>query len=99
MVSASWWMLALLETDGEATYELVADGAQPLVEAISSFHFTFESALVCLSLLILVSIFFDKFGAKLGMPGSIFLFYAGFSFIYWDTTFACLRWKRFVCLS
>ena len=80
MVSASRWMLGLLETDGEATHESVADGGQPLVEAISSFHFTFESALVCLSLLILVSIFFDKFGAKLGIPGSIFLFFCGLFF-------------------
>ena len=40
-------------------------------------HFSFPAALLSLSLLILVSILFEKLGVRLGIPGSIFLFFAG----------------------
>tara|TARA_X000000950_G_scaffold104700_1_gene131992 strand:+ start:798 stop:2207 length:1410 start_codon:yes stop_codon:yes gene_type:complete len=40
-------------------------------------HFSFPAALLSLSLLILFSILFEKLGVRLGIPGSIFLFFAG----------------------
>ena len=80
MAQASSWMLATLETDGEAARQLTEEGIENVVQGIASFHFTFTSALVCLSLLIIVSIIFDKLGAKLGIPGSIFLFFCGLFF-------------------
>lgn len=80
MALASSWMLAALETDGEMTRELTGEGIKDVLQGVTSFHFTFISALVCLSLLIIVSIVFDKLGAKLGIPGSIFLFFCGLFF-------------------
>ena len=80
MTLASSWMLASLETDGEMTRQLTEEGIKDVVQGVASFHFSFISALVCLSLLIVVSIIFDKLGAKLGIPGSIFLFFCGLFF-------------------
>ena len=80
MTLASSWMLASLETDGEMTRQLTEEGIKDVVQGVASFHFSFVSALVCLSLLIVVSIVFDKLGAKLGIPGSIFLFFCGLFF-------------------
>ena len=54
-----------------------AENAAKMVEGLPALHFSFSSALLSLSLLILVSILFEKLGVKLGMPGSIFLFFAG----------------------
>mgnify|MGYP004140096829 CR=1 FL=1 len=73
-------MLAALETDAEMTRQLTGEGIKDVVQGVASFHFTFISALVCLSLLIILSIVFDKFGAKMGIPGSIFLFFCGLFF-------------------
>ena len=80
MAAPSSWMLAALETEVEATNQFSGEGIQDVVQGITSFHFTFTSALVCLSLLIIVSILFDKLGARLGIPGSIFLFFCGLFF-------------------
>ena len=75
MAAASSMMLAALETPGQATNQYSGEGIQGVVQGISSFHITFTAALVCLSLLIIISILFDKLGARLGIPGSIFLFF------------------------
>ena len=66
MTLASSTMLAALETDAEMTRQLTGEGIKDVVQGVASFHFTFISALVCLSLLIILSIVFDKFGAKMG---------------------------------
>lgn len=73
-------MLATLESEVESTRQLTEEGIVDAIQGIASFQFTFTSALVCLSLLIIVSIVFDKVGAKLGIPGSIFLFFCGLFF-------------------
>ena len=77
MVAASSWILASFEADGEASHQSAAEG---IVQGITSVHFTFTSALVFLSLLIVASIIFDKLGAKIGIPGSIFIFFCGLFF-------------------
>ena len=66
-------ILASLEAEGGESHLSTAEAAEGFFEGITSFHFTFESALLCLSLLIISSIVFDKLGAKFGMPGSILL--------------------------
>ena len=59
----------------EPTKEIEAAGE--MLETLPVLHFSFPNALLSLSLLILVSILFEKLGVKLGIPGSIFLFFAG----------------------
>ena len=54
-----------------------AENAAKMVEGLPALHFSFSAGLLSLSLLILVSILFEKLGVKLGIPGSIFLFFAG----------------------
>ena len=73
-------ILASLEAEGGESHLSTAEAAEGFFEGITSFHFTFESALLCLSLLIISSIVFDKLGAKFGMPGSILLFFSGLFF-------------------
>ena len=51
--------------------------AGEILQSLPALHFSFPAALLSLSLLILVSILFEKLGVKLGIPGSIFLFFAG----------------------
>ena len=53
------------------------EAAGEVLESLPALHFSFPAALLSLSLLILVSILFEKLGVKLGIPGSIFLFFAG----------------------
>ena len=77
---SSLLILASLEAEGGEQHLSTADVTEGLFNSIASFHFTFESALLCLSLLLISSIVFDKLGAKLGMPGSIFLFFSGLFF-------------------
>ncbi len=77
---ASQLILASLEAEGSEPYFSTSEAAEGFLEGITSFHFTFESALLCLSLLIIFSIVFDKLGARLGMPGSILLFFSGLFF-------------------
>ena len=48
-----------------------------MIERLPSLHFSFQGALLSLSLLLLVSILLEKLGVKLGIPGSIFLFFTG----------------------
>ena len=47
---------------------------------LKSMQFSFVSALLSLSLLLVIGIIFDKIGLKLGIPGSIFLFFSGLFF-------------------
>ena len=73
-------MLSLIPTFlllEEPLEEIGVEAAEAIIEKLPSFNFSFTYALLALSLLILVSIFFDKFGLKLGIPGSIFLFFIG----------------------
>ena len=44
---------------------------------IPSLEISFQTTLVAFALLLIVSIFCDKFGIKLSIPGSIFLFFLG----------------------
>ena len=53
------------------------EATEAMIEKLPSLDFSFSSALLSLSLLILVSIVFDKLGLKLGIPSSIFLFFIG----------------------
>ena len=80
MIPAASWTLASLEAEGVLQVDQRGEGAQRILADITSFHFSFESALLFLSLLIILSIVLDKFGAKIGIPGSIFLFLAGLFF-------------------
>ena len=77
---SSQLILASLEPEGGEHHLSTAEAAEGIFEGIASFHFTFESALLCLSLLLISSIVFDRLGAKVGMPGSIFLFFCGLFF-------------------
>ena len=77
---ASQLILASLEADGGESHLSTSEAAEGFLKGITSFHFTFESALLCLSLLIIFSIVFDKLGVRLGIPGSIFLFFSGLFF-------------------
>ena len=43
-------------------------------------QFSFVYALLSFSLLLVIGIIFDKIGLKLGIPGSIFLFFSGLFF-------------------
>ena len=73
-------MLSLIPTFlllEEPLEEIGVEAAEAIIEKLPSFNFSFTYALLALSLLILVSIFFDRFGLKLGIPGSIFLFFIG----------------------
>ena len=64
-------ILALAEPAAEV------ETAGEILQSLPALHFSFPAALLSLSLLILVSILFEKIGVKLGIPGSIFLFFAG----------------------
>jgi len=56
------------------------EATEAIIDKLPSFNFSFTYGLLALSLLILVSIVFDKLGLKLGIPGSIFLFFIGLFF-------------------
>ncbi len=43
-------------------------------------HFSFETGLLALSCLLILSIFTEKIGSRLGIPGAIFLFFVGLFF-------------------
>ena len=43
-------------------------------------HFSFETGLLALSCLLILSIFTEKIGRRLGIPGAIFLFFVGLFF-------------------
>ena len=73
-------LLTAIESKGGELHPSGGKAAEGLFEGITSFNFTFESALLCLSLLIILSIIFDKLGVRLGMPGSILLFFSGLFF-------------------
>ena len=64
-------LLALTEPMSEI------ESAGEIVQNLSSFQFSFTAGILSFSLLILVSILFEKLGIKLGIPGSIFLFFVG----------------------
>ena len=44
---------------------------------VSQLHFSFETGLMALSCLLILSIFAEKIGLRIGIPGSIFLFFTG----------------------
>ena len=73
-------LLTAIESKGGELHPSGDNAAESLFDGITSFNFTFESALLCLSLLIVLSIIFDKLGVRLGMPGSILLFFSGLFF-------------------
>ena len=73
-------LLTAIESKGGELHPSGDNAAESLFDGITSFNFTFESALLCLSLLIILSIIFDKLGVRLGMPGSILLFFTGLFF-------------------
>ena len=55
-----------------------ADLAEPAVAVeIAHLHFSFETGLLGLSCLLILSILTEKLGLRIGIPGSIFLFFAG----------------------
>ena len=51
--------------------------APSVAHAVDHLHFSFETGLLALSCLLVVSIFTEKVGLQIGIPGSIFLFFAG----------------------
>ena len=51
-------------------------GEQSL-DQVSQLHFSFEAGLMALSCLLILSIFAEKIGLRIGIPGSIFLFFTG----------------------
>jgi len=73
MLSSLPTFLLLEEPLGEVGME----ATEAMIDKLPALDFSFTSALLSLSILILVSIVFDKFGLKLGIPGSIFLFFLG----------------------
>ena len=89
-------LLTAIESKGGELHPSGGKAAEGLLEGITSFNFTFESALLCLSLLIILSIIFDKLGVRLGMPGSILLFFSGLFFTYLDTVLNCFRLNSFM---
>ena len=52
---------------------------QSLAQA-APLHFSFETGLLALSCLLFLSIFTERIGLRLGIPGAIFLFFAGLFF-------------------
>ena len=54
---------------------------QSLAQA-TPLHFSFETGLLALSCLLILSIFTEKIGRRLGIPGAIFLFFVGLFFSY-----------------
>ena len=80
MTMATQLLLTAIESEGSGLHPSGFKAAEGLFEGITSFNFTFESALLCLSLLIILSIVFDKLGVRLGIPGSILLFFSGLFF-------------------
>lgn len=62
---------------------LVAEGhgaelVEPTVtQAATHFHFSFETGLLALACLLVLSIVTEKVGLRIGIPGSMFLFFAG----------------------
>ena len=63
---------SLIGVGGVAVFEQSLAQAAPL-------HFSFETGLLALSCLLILSIFTEKIGRQLGMPGAIFLFWLIFS--------------------
>ena len=51
-------------------------GEQAL-DQVPQLHFSFEAGLMALSCLLILSIFAEKIGLRIGIPGSIFLFFTG----------------------
>ncbi len=73
--------------------------ADPSVaHAVDHLHFSFETGLLALSCLLVVSIFTEKVGLQIGIPGSIFLFFAGLFRIYLDLVLKAFRLRRFMLL-
>ena len=56
-------------------------------EAVSSMEISYQTTLLAFALLLIVSTLFDKFGIKLSIPGSIFLFIAGLCMNFANLTF------------
>ena len=60
-----------------AVESLPVEAVERAEEGLQSLHFSFQSGLLAIALLLIVSIIADKFGSKIGIPGSIILFFAG----------------------
>jgi len=70
----------------------------PLAHAVEHLHFSFETGLLALSCLLVVSILTEKVGLRMGIPGSIFLCFAGLFRTYLDLALKAFRLKRFMWL-
>ena len=68
----NWLLLASESVPAEA----VADVTERF-EGLESLHFDFQSGLLAIAILLIVSIGSEKFGSKIGIPGSIILFFLG----------------------
>ena len=51
--------------------------AEQALDQVSRLHFSFETGLMALSCLLILSILAEKIGLRVGIPGAIFLFFAG----------------------
>ena len=68
----NWHLLATESVPAEAVAEVTER-----LEGLESLHFDFQSGLLAIAVLLIVSIGSEKFGSKVGIPGSIILFFLG----------------------
>ena len=71
-IDVNWHLLATESVPAES----VAEVAERL-EGLESLGFDFQSGLLAIAVLLIVSIVSEKFGSKVGIPGSIILFFLG----------------------
>ena len=68
----NWLLLASESVPAEAVTDVTER-----FEGLESLHFDFQSGLLAIAILLIVSIGSEKFGSKIGIPGSIILFFLG----------------------
>lgn len=70
---------------------------QSLAQA-ATLHFSFETGLLALSCLLILSIFTEKIGRRLGIPSAIFLFLLVCFFMFPASALRVFPWRRFMPL-
>ena len=84
------------------TYSLIGDrrfavGEQSLAQA-APLHFSFETGLLALLCLLILSIFTEKIGRSLGINGAIFLFLLVYYSMFLVSASRAFLWRRFMPL-
>ena len=70
---------------------------QSLAQA-APMHFSFETGLLALSCLLILSIFTEKIGRRLGISGAIFLFLLVYFFMFPALALRVFPWRRYMPL-